>query len=557
MNGIASFDEIGNRLHAFEQKLSKLDALVDALDNLCNAIQNIKLEEVIRDKTLNLSSDKPQTNGNNDDNVDANVHDDNEEWNRIKERTLKVVSFESGGLVNDEIDVSITYIADAGYISEWFLSRKYHDHTSRDNGQITTELLGNNSIKFTTKTTLRDLDSLEWASLMITSTAYNVRISLNKSALSEKGTQMFDEPDKEILHMTPRILATADDLKNNGFNTTITVTENVVEGMRQDRYHTYVVMSLVNADTNPPELFEFWANDYANSNLTVSVKNDSDNELVVRLTENFAVHGGIIQIMLPQKASGYIWQFHYGNEFKLINQDIGDVMPRGTFGLYKSRKRMHVQGPYLSHLCLAFGIPLPKLTLFKSGKDGSLVETETDYKFERGIYKLSILQFEPSKASKPDGDYICQASDGNITLQHKTTYLPLQEVQIDEEKTRLTKNTTEKTIVTCKATGNPTPKLELKVDNEYGPDLIEREPARYKHSFNTRKNVSKVKLEIQPPDEAISVIFCVARQELDVNVEIRKSKEIKIRDKRLDDGYNSVNSTTFFNYTVSEARVYP
>ena len=44
-------------------------------------------------------------------------------------------------------------------------------------------------------------------------------------------------------------------------------------------------------------------------------------------------------------------------------------------------------------------------------------------------------------------------------------------VTFDEEKTGVMKNTTKKIVISCKASGRPLPRLEMRLMTKYGPDI--------------------------------------------------------------------------------------
>ena len=67
--------------------------------------------------------------------------------------------------------------------------------------------------------------------------------------------------------------------------------------------------------------------------------------------------------------------------------------------------------------------------------------------------------------------YLCRATNGAQTIDAPTEVAILRASKFDEPRTGIMQNTTDRIVVSCQARGKPRPRLQMRLYDEYGPDL--------------------------------------------------------------------------------------
>ena len=68
--------------------------------------------------------------------------------------------------------------------------------------------------------------------------------------------------------------------------------------------------------------------------------------------------------------------------------------------------------------------------------------------------------------------YTHRAQNGNTSAETKTEVILIRPPTFDEPETGVTKRNPEDVIVTCQASGVPRPRVEVRLYDGYGPDLV-------------------------------------------------------------------------------------
>ena len=505
----SSHGTVESRLSDLETKFARMDTLLEGFEELCSKLSDIKSDA--KENHLNP--------GGNEIRLGEDSH------------TLKMVSVESGGLVDGNINISMVFLADGQYSVLWWL-RKRNGEFRRYNGKTEEEHVKDGQEKITVTTILYDVDSLSMIMALINTKTGNAHVSFDIGALNKSGIQYFEATGNRILSFAPEIVVPGAILNKTGVSTSIKVSENVIDIINDGYDHlAESYFSGINTSKTPANTFEAFNKHpkYQNA-ILMSVKNGSKNEIIIHVNETFAKFGGILGIRLSQNASGYIDDYRYGVSIRVINKEIGDIMPVGTVAINDFGKILYARGPNFTFTCSSAGIPVPDLQVFRLKADGTMKEMETDFSFIDDIFHQKTVSFDTASAA--EGTYICRGSSGMRTADHKFTVIEHEDIVIDEKKTGVTKSTASKTSINCKASGKPTPKIELRRNYVYGSDLLKMEDERYTYKVREKKNTVRVSLNISPPDPEIDMVICLAIQDLQPYGEVQKDKRIIVNENR-------------------------
>jgi len=64
-----------------------------------------------------------------------------------------------------------------------------------------------------------------------------------------------------------------------------------------------------------------------------------------------------------------------------------------------------------------------------------------------------------------------RATNGNTTIERTTEVIAFKQGDFVRDKTGVLKNTSESVVISCKASGEPRPELDLLLYDEYGQSL--------------------------------------------------------------------------------------
>lgn len=417
---------------------------------------------------------------------------------------LRILSIGSSGAVNDSTDVTVKYSGTKEHTTEW-IGLRANGGMWRTSGKRSKD--PSNGYKYISDVTVEQLSTMRNLFFRLYNDDESVNIRLNLTELLERQNHSLVQPAAGYLKVD-RLFAAPD-------STDLNITAVVNENARDFKQLAYaeVFFTGLNTTASPPAIFEIMNFNSDGLGLSMTRRNETTSNMTITLRYPYVQYGGILTVRMPYKESmsGLVEEFYYGPFIKIVAPGTKDVVPPNTIGIFPVARQMVVFPPTQSMICAAMGNPRPEVQILKN-KRGNLKEMPAETVILDSSMNMKVFTFTSDKNNKNEGRYLCRATNGNQTIDAPTEVIVLDAVKFDDTKTGIMKNLTDTILISCKATGNPRPELQLKLYDEYGPDLLKS--GMYK-VWTTEPNrmTSRVTLTLSTADDrSIHTVYCVSNQ---------------------------------------------
>ena len=331
-----------------------------------------------------------------------------------------------------------------------------------------------------------------------------VTLNLNMSGILKEQTNEFEDLLFEVHGDAKPLIAPT----NANMTVSLNVQGNVSEFSSFDIY-----MGGLDYTKQPPRMFEIGSYSDEFSVKTHRISNSSVN-VTITTQPHVSENGGMLSIAGVHEAHKPLLfeNVQYGKLLNVLSNNTKTVVRPGTIGLFPMEKVTVVYPPLDSIMCGAMGFEKPDIVLVRETNDGPQ-EMQHDVFVEpdkHTVIKTFTVNVTDSKA---EGYYTCIASTktNGVSVSLQTEVVRYEPPVIIETATGVIANTNDFVEVKCTATGNPEPILELRLYDEYGPDLS-RNMFKVARS-NPEPKTAALVVTINPVIRDIYKVYCVARIE--------------------------------------------
>ena len=268
-------------------------------------------------------------------------------------------------------------------------------------------------------------------------------------------------------------------------------------------------MNGLDYSVHPPKMFEIssFSDDI---NVEIHRLSNSSANVSITVQQHLSENGGILSLSISRNfASPRLYdRIQYGRSFDVLSNITKSVVRPGTIGLFSLENTSVVYPPLESIICGAMAYELPDVVLVRE-TDKNVTEMPYDVFLEpdkHTVIKTFTIYANDTEAA---GNYTCMASIKNNIITSKTEVIKFEPPVINDTGTGVMTNNSEQVKIGCEATGKPTPGLELRLYDEYGPDLS-KDP-RFKVVRSSPDSWTAVLMvTIGPVVKDIYRVYCVA-----------------------------------------------
>ncbi|KAH3737857.1 uncharacterized protein LOC127851647 [Dreissena polymorpha] len=414
------------------------------------------------------------------------------------------ISTTAGPKGSDTVKISVGYAGSPQHTTEW-IGLRQNGGMWRTSGKRTSS--SENNYTFFSDVTIDDLSNMRnlFFRLYNDDESLNMRVNMNET--SKNQTHVVTQPTADYLTVNTTVKAAQDlDLK---------IPAVLVQDPTEVDQLAYaeVFFTGLNTSASPPAIFEIMHFNSEGLGLSLTKRTNTTSNLEIVLRKDYAQYGGILTIRLPYRntVGGLVEEFYYGPFVKVLAPGDDSVVLPNTIGVFPLSRQIIVFPPTQTMICAAMGNPRPEVSILKvANGDARPVPLETV--ILDSSMNMVVHSFKAADPANTDGRYICRATNGNQTIDAPTEVLVLRAARFSAERTGVMQNSTDRVVISCQASGRPRPALELRLYDDYGPDLVSS--GLYKvWKSDPNANTSRVTLTLTPVDDVdVHTLYCVANQ---------------------------------------------
>ena len=413
----------------------------------------------------------------------------------------KLKRFPSGDIYN----VSVKYTAKGKPGVYWAISTNTHNRNGAGGLYTTsgwTEHTKSNKTYVSGVDINHDLLLSDYVYLKIYDAPDFVVLDWNMAEILKEQTNGFENLQIEVQGDETPIVAPA----NSNMTVSFQVQGNISDVLSIEAY-----MGGLNYTKQPPQMFEIGG--YSGDGIIVETHKISNSSTNVSITvqPHISENGGTLSLAAFRESPGTRLYKHiqYGKSFEVLSSITKTVIRPGAIGLFPMNNITFVYPPLDTITCGAMGFEKPDVVLVRETDDGPQ-EIRHDVFVEPDKYTVIKTFTINATDSEADGHYTCIASTkkNDVSVSSQTEVIKIEPPVIIETATGVIANTSDFVEVKCTATGNPEPTLELRLYDEYGPDLS---TSMFKVArSNPQPKTAALVVTIKPVIRDIYKVQCVA-----------------------------------------------
>ncbi|KAL4232830.1 putative aminophospholipid-translocase [Mactra antiquata] len=418
---------------------------------------------------------------------------------------LRVMTIETEGANMSPTPISVTYAATPDHTTEWIALRR-NGGMWRTAGKRVKDIF--DPTVYTSSVEVPQMATISSMYFRLYNDDESVNLRFNVTELDKKQTQDVIAPDAELLKINTTFVAPSD----SDLNITGIVNRNAHEF--DELAFVEVFFTGLNTSASPPTIFEVMNFNSDGLALSGERRTNTTSNMQISLRHPYVQYGGILTVRMPYRNSitGMVEELFYGPFIKIYSPDGKYVVQNNTIGIFPLPRQTIIFPPMQSVICAAMGNPRPEVQVLKMTSGGLKEQKETETVILDSYMNMKVLSLNAALQKKTEGRYVCRATNGNQTIDAPTEVTVLEPAVFDERKTGVTKNSSDVVVISCKARGKPKPMLQLRLYDEYGPDLAKSGMFQVWRS-DPSKFTSRITLSISPVDEPdIHSVFCTSTQ---------------------------------------------
>ena len=424
---------------------------------------------------------------------------------------LTHIIFETEGEKNGSVKLGMKFEAADQYGIEWFQMFLQGNGMVRSPGRLQKIKLVTGKHLYASEIELFDLNLTRLIFIRIISRNSKATITLNHTAILEKGEQAFSDPYCKVTGYQSTLVL-PNNLKND-YNFTLSIERSYLK-LKEKRtpgnsYDLDYYLTYVNTTTDPFTVNEIYNNDMALSSIDNGI---GDIDLVITIKKEHLENRGMFGLDIPQPASQYVERINYGIVIEIRREDFKSVVPPGSVAVYTGFQNVYIYTSVASIFCFAMGNPKPDITIFREQK-GQLKKLMSDEVILDEVTRLKTvtLHDDDNEGVSMLGTYVCRASNGNETIDTRIQLKSYHPPRFDDRKTGVIVNNSRKVVVSCKASGTPTPEVEIRLRSTYGPNLL-LSKGNFTHKTTVKNGSYRATITFSPPDSRFAILYCYATQ---------------------------------------------
>ena len=329
-----------------------------------------------------------------------------------------------------------------------------------------------------------------------------VALNINMSEILKQQTNEFEKVQIQVHAKSKPIIAPA--------NSNMTVSFDAI-GNFGDISSVEVYMSGLDYSVHPPRMFEVgsFSDDIRVGSHKIS---NSSANISITVQQHLSENGGILSLAIARESPKprLFEKVQYGKAFDVLSNITKTVLRPDTVGLFPLENVSVVYPPLESIICGAMGFEQPDIALVKETVNGPQ-EIQHDVYVEPDKHMVIKTFTIDANDTEAEGNYSCIASikKKDVIVSSQTKVVRFEPSVIIETGTGVIANNSEFVKIMCTATGYPEPTLELRLYDEYGPDLSKS--SRFKTAkSNPEPRTTVLVVTIEPVIRDIFKVYCVA-----------------------------------------------